>query len=93
MKRPLLVACAAALLAAPAALGDDTTPPPPQNAAQQCRAQRTTMGADAFAALYGTNGSKRNAFGKCAAKLAKAGEQGEESTTPASAPRRHGHSK
>jgi len=42
-----------------------------QNAAQECRAER---GADpaGFTATYGTNGKKKNAFGKCVSQKAKA---------------------
>ena len=36
-----------------------------QNPAQQCRQERNTMGAQAFARKYGTNANKRNAFGQC----------------------------
>ncbi|MEO5577256.1 MAG: hypothetical protein ABIR67_06715 [Gaiellaceae bacterium] len=39
------------------------------NAAKQCKAERTSLGATAFTAKYGTNA---NAFGKCVAKLAAA---------------------
>ena len=40
----------------------------PKNAAFACRAERDTSGDDAFAAKYGANGNKRNAFGKCVAQ-------------------------
>ena len=40
------------------------------NAAQQCFAERAADAA-AFREKYGTNASKRNAFGKCVSKLAK----------------------
>jgi hypothetical protein len=36
-----------------------------KNAAKECASERTTMGKEAFAAKYGTNGNRRNAFGKC----------------------------
>jgi hypothetical protein len=36
-----------------------------KNAAKECASERTTMGEEAFAAKYGTNGNRRNAFGKC----------------------------
>ena len=36
-----------------------------RNAAKKCAAERRTMGDEAFAAKYGTNRNKRNAFGKC----------------------------
>ena len=44
-----------------------------KNASQECRAERGTTqeSRDAFAELYGTNGNKRNAFGKCVSKKAK----------------------
>jgi hypothetical protein len=50
-----------------------------KSAAKQCAQERGTTSAsrDAFAEKYGTNGSKRNAFGKCVSKLAKTlAEQG-----------------
>jgi hypothetical protein len=46
------------------------------NAAKQCKAQRADTGfagahgGTSFADFYGTNGNKKNAFGKCVAKLA-----------------------
>jgi hypothetical protein len=36
-----------------------------KNAAKKCASERTTMGEEAFVAKYGTNGNRRNAFGKC----------------------------
>jgi len=42
------------------------------NAAKKCKAERTSLGATAFATKYGTNANKKNAFGKCVSKLAKA---------------------
>jgi hypothetical protein len=41
------------------------------NAAKKCKAERA-LGAQAFADNYGTNKNKRNAFGKCVSKYAKA---------------------
>jgi hypothetical protein len=41
------------------------------NAAQRCRAQRTSMGDKSFSELYGANANDRNAFGKCVSKLAR----------------------
>jgi hypothetical protein len=35
------------------------------NQAKQCRAERTAIGAAAFATKYGTNHNQKNAFGKC----------------------------
>jgi len=45
-----------------------------KSAAKQCAQERGTTSAskDAFAAKYGTNANRRNAFGKCVSKLAKA---------------------
>jgi hypothetical protein len=36
-----------------------------RNDAKECAAERGEMGDDGFAQKYGTNGNKRNAFGKC----------------------------
>jgi hypothetical protein len=36
-----------------------------RNASQECRAERETLGEEAFAQQYGTNANGRNAFGKC----------------------------
>jgi hypothetical protein len=41
------------------------------NAAKKCKAERAQIGDSQFAAKYGTNKNKRNAFGKCVSKLAK----------------------
>ena len=43
-----------------------------KSAAKDCAAERKTLGREAFAAKYGTNKNKRNAFGKCVSKAAKA---------------------
>jgi hypothetical protein len=43
-----------------------------ESAAKKCKAERTSLGVDAFKAKYGTNANKANAFGKCVSKLAKA---------------------
>jgi hypothetical protein len=45
-----------------------------KTAAKQCERERgsTSASRDAFAKKYGTNVNKRNAFGKCVSKLAKA---------------------
>jgi hypothetical protein len=42
------------------------------NAARKCKAERKTLGLEAFKAQYGTNADKSNAFGKCVSKLASA---------------------
>lgn len=41
-------------------------------ASKQCKAERTSMGAEAFKAKYGVGEAKANAFGKCVSKLAAA---------------------
>lgn len=42
-----------------------------RNAAKECKALRIAMGAQNFAATYGTNANKRNAFGKCVSRLSR----------------------
>ena len=42
-----------------------------ENAAKKCRAERETMGVEAFKRQYGTNANNANAFGKCVSKLSK----------------------
>ena len=42
------------------------------NAARSCKAERKAIGLAPFAAKYGTNADKSNAFGKCVSKLAAA---------------------
>lgn len=42
------------------------------SAAKQCKAERTSLGRDAFALKYGTNRNRRNAFGKCVSRKAHA---------------------
>lgn len=39
-----------------------------KNAAKTCAAERGEMGTEAFAAEYGTNPNRRNAFGRCVSK-------------------------
>jgi hypothetical protein len=67
MKR-ILVTLALAAFAVPAFATD---PPGTPSAEKQCRDQRTSIGAQAFKDLYGTNHNKSNAFGKCVSKTAK----------------------
>lgn len=43
-----------------------------RQAAKDCRAERKEIGRSAFAEKYGTNRHKRNAFGKCVSRKAKA---------------------
>lgn len=67
MKKTILVIALAALLAPVAAFADGTTPSPSSAANQLCSQLKTQMGAN-FAATYGTNATKSNAFGQCVAK-------------------------
>jgi hypothetical protein len=65
-------------LAVPAVADTATDPATTVPSAQkQCRTERTEMGRDAFAQLYGTNKNRRNAFGKCVSKRAKATDKAE----------------
>ena len=67
-----LVAVAAALAVPVAAIADTTpTSTDKQNASQQCKALRTAAGAQNFAATWGKNGNKKNAFGKCVSSWSK----------------------
>jgi hypothetical protein len=55
----------------------DTSPDPVTkvpSAQEQCRTERAQIGREAFGKLYGTNTNRRNAFGKCVSKRAKATE-------------------
>ncbi len=90
MKRSLIVIIALLALATSAALaappadkgkpenpGKSTSAPgqqAEQNAAKACKAERAQMGAQAFAAKYGTNANKANAFGKCVSGKVKKAE-------------------
>lgn len=69
MQKALLLVAVCALLAPIAALADGSTPSPSAVASSMCKQLQTSMGAT-FAATYGTNGSKANAFGKCVSKNA-----------------------
>lgn len=76
MKTITLLTLAGAMTLAVPAFADDSTSTSPTStpsAEQQCRTERTKMGAGAFAQLYGTNETKRNAFGRCVSQKAKAG--------------------
>jgi hypothetical protein len=54
------------------------------NAAKDCRAERTADPA-AFQDKYGTNGNKKNAFGKCVSQKAKAKEKKQDKKDAAAA--------
>jgi len=61
-----------AAIAAPAALAADPVPADYKNAAKYCKALRALKGVEAFAAQWGTNPNKKNAFGKCVSSTNKA---------------------
>lgn len=44
---------------------------PDKNAATKCKAERQSMGVEAFQKKYGTNHNLRNAFGKCVSSKSK----------------------
>lgn len=67
IRRIATIGALAALAAPAAALADGGT----TTAQQQCRSERTAMGAQTFKDTYGTNHNKSNAFGKCVAHRAK----------------------
>jgi hypothetical protein len=69
MKKLMLMLSLVAL-AAPIAAFADAPPSPAQTANAMCAAAKTSMGASF--AIYGTNASKSNAFGKCVSSHAKA---------------------
>jgi hypothetical protein len=46
-----------------------------RNASRDCRAERQTLGKEAFAEQYGTNANRKNAFGKCVSQKARAMEK------------------
>jgi len=73
-KFALMLAVAGALLVPLTALADET-PAPATVASQICSQEKTTMGADAFKLLYGTNANRSNAYGKCVAKNAAGAKQ------------------
>jgi hypothetical protein len=75
MLKWIAIAAVAALLVPLAALADDATPTPSSVANNMCKQQLTALGAATFAATYGTNGSKANAFGKCVSKNAAGAQQ------------------
>jgi hypothetical protein len=72
MKRMLLVCVLVGAMLVPAALAADPVPADYQNAAKYCKALRASKGVDVFAAQWGTNPNKKNAFGKCVSATNKA---------------------
>jgi hypothetical protein len=60
--RKLAILGAVAMLVTPASASAGTAK---SDAQKQCRQERTAMGTQTFRDTYGTNKSKKNAFGKC----------------------------
>lgn len=73
MKTLTMLSLAGALALAAPALAEDTSPST-KSPAQQCKQERTAIGAQAFKDLHGTNANKSNAFGKCVSKKTKSTE-------------------
>ena len=87
MNLKLLTCAALALTAFPAAaVAQAPDDGDRRNAARECRAERNAMGAENFANTYGTNGNRRNAFGKCVSRRAR-DEAREEATAHRNASR------
>jgi hypothetical protein len=59
---------AVAALGSPAGASADLAPGDFKNVSKFCKALKKEMGAGDFAAAFGTNHNKRNAFGKCVSK-------------------------
>jgi hypothetical protein len=72
MTRLIVMATLIAAVVVPSALAADPTPADYKNAAKYCKAVRESKSTGQFAALYGTNKNKKNAFGKCVSKTASA---------------------
>jgi hypothetical protein len=75
MRTAIAIGAALMLLAAPGgALAKPVKPTKSERsqAAKDCRAERAEIGVDAFREEYGVNRNKRNAFGKCVSRGARA---------------------
>ncbi len=72
MKQMLVICALIGAILVPSALAADPTPADYKNAAKYCKALRASKGVDAFAAQWGTNPNKKNAFGKCVSATNKA---------------------
>ena len=77
MKRLLITGAALTLLAVPTTAQAKPGETDRTNAAQECRAERgdSTATREAFAARYGTNADRRNAFGKCVSQRSRSEER------------------
>ena len=56
---------------------DDDKDEKSSGAAKNCKSERASMGAEAFAKKYGTNHNLKNAFGKCVSGKSKAKDKGD----------------
>jgi hypothetical protein len=72
MKKWFVALAALVALGIPAAYAaaPDKEKPKPATAAKACKAERGSLGAEAFRKKYGTNHNLRNAFGKCVSSKA-----------------------
>jgi hypothetical protein len=69
MKTLTTLSLIGALAFSTTAFAHDSTPAPTTpSASKQCRTERSAMGLELFRLTYGTNKTKRNAFGKCVSK-------------------------
>jgi len=69
MKTLTTLSLIGALALSTTAFADTSTPEPTTpSASKQCRTERSAMGLELFRLAYGTNKTKRNAFGKCVSK-------------------------
>jgi len=69
MKTLTTLSLIGALALSTTAFADGSTPAPTTpSASKQCRTERSAMGLELFRLAYGTNKTKRNAFGKCVSK-------------------------
>ena len=71
MKRTWIVCVALVALAVPAVSPAAVSQTDFKNAAKFCKALRAEMGVSTFNQTFGTNKSKRNAYGKCVSKHAR----------------------
>ena len=83
MRKRIVVAAALVALSVPAAYAAASSSENPKpatgaqaqdaekSAAKLCKAERTSIGVDAFLKKYGTNTNLRNAFGKCVSSKSK----------------------
>jgi hypothetical protein len=69
MKTLTTLSLIGALALSTTAFADGSTPEPATpSASKQCRTERSAMRLELFRMTYGTNKTKRNAFGKCVSK-------------------------